>query len=174
MKKLLLLTCMLIMYVISTNTYSSLLGNEMTATWSTNTGYIDVNTFVVTENVELINDWGFGNYLDTGPSSISVVIGFNGGINAGVSWLFSDMDFSDSDNGIINVVVNTNYLGWSDSFVTFGADYVEIDFLNEVTFLFEPNHFEIELITDASPVPLPSALLLFISGLITLAWRKNA
>ena len=87
---------------------------------------------------------------------IGAVVTFNG---LGVSNLNDS-----SGNPLQGVLVNTNMAGWDSSMLTFGADYVLFDWKG-LSFD-DTTYFNATL--EFSPVPLPSAALLFGSGLIGL------
>lgn len=146
---------------------ASLIGDEMTAIWSTNSGYVDTNTFVVGNNVELQGGWSLGNNLDVKTSQIVIDMTDSVGIACCVTWSFLDLDFSNTPGGISSVTVNTNYENWSDSFLTFNAHSITITNDRSVFYRPESDIFEINI----SVVPEPVSSSLFLTGITLLTVR---
>lgn len=145
---------------------ASLIGDEVTATWTVmRNGFIDVNTFVASDGIDLLGDWALGHNLDVLDSAIEVDFPFATGLGPGVLWEFTSLDWVGMDGSIANVTVDTNYVGWSDSFLSFGPNSISIDFSNRVQFP-QSDLFRINITAEhVSALPEPSSLSLLLIGL---------
>ncbi|MEM9478335.1 MAG: hypothetical protein AAGA58_01595 [Verrucomicrobiota bacterium] len=150
----------------------SLIGDEMTATWRFNQ-FGDINTFTVTNAVELQGDFGATGTLDVGQNSFLITLLFTSGIGAGVIWEFTDLDFSDPNLVVSGFSVDTNYVGWSDSFVSFSDDSVTVNFGNSVSMNRNSNSFLMTLQTSIAPTEDTNPTITTVSltnSQITLEW----
>ncbi|GAB5452905.1 MAG: hypothetical protein Hals2KO_32330 [Halioglobus sp.] len=152
---------------------ASLIGDEINAIWSFLPFFTDDNTFVAADGVDLVGAWGGepgrANDLDVKSLSIEVLFDFNGGLGAGVNWLFQDLDID-----IVDAYVTTNYGGWDDSFFTFGEGFAQVNFSDEVNFQFDTNYFEIFFEVKDVTLPLPGSLFLMLMGLCAFFFHRPA
>jgi len=150
---------------------ASLVGDEMTATWI-------VQPYIF----ESVNFLGGGTAVDWIPEVmvkaeadriiVDNVTGPATGLVAGVTWSFTGIDWNGGPGGITHVTVNTNYIGWDNSFLSFDTDSITVNFLNDVeTGEFTGDLFELHINDAPAPVPLPAALPLFLTGLAALGYR---
>jgi len=166
--KIRVLICAAFISFFSSSVMATLVGDEIIATWSYPPNSWS-ETLLVGDGIEMDGYWGGSNTLDIGATSISVT--FNemfGGLAQGVSWTFSDLDFSTGD--LVNAIVSTNLVGWDDSFLSYGNDYVNVSFLEGVTYTPGEGYFDIEL----TAVPVPASAWLFSTALLALVvFRKR-
>lgn len=161
----------LFLFISSSTSYASLIGNEMTANWTYapfNT--TDLRTFTVGQGVE-VNGWASEFIVDVQSSKIIVdnVTGPGSGLANGVTWTFTVIDWGGTLGSITGASVNTNYTGWSGSFLTFDPNSVTISFGGDVDYgSYTTDIFEINVSSATSAVPIPSAVWLFFSGLLGL------
>lgn len=162
-----LLSSVLITFSVVFPAHAGLMGTDMVATWSFPPSYSDINSFTVGSGLELDGGWGLGHSLDVRDDRIVVGMSRSIGLASGVKWTFSDIDFA-----LSNVRVNTNYQGWQDSFLNFGSDFININFLNDVRFDSASAYFEMLVSGPNSDNPAevsePSALGLMLLALALL------
>lgn len=151
---------------------ASLIGDEIDARWQFET--VDqTTTYLVGPGIEGDPWVGFAT-LDIDANSFGVdytdpnIVGQADG----TVWTFSDLDWIGTPGEIIGFDVSTNWTGWSDDFVTFGTDFVRVDFLNNVGFDGNTDFWVLELETKHDVViPEPSAALTFGLGAIVVGSR---
>lgn len=151
-----------------------LIGDEITVTWiNTNNFWVDQEKVIVSDTVELENQFSSNN-LDVSAWGISVNMTYPiTGLGSGIRWTFSDLDFSGVEGGLIEVIVSTDFIGWSDSFLSFTSSKVQIDFLSNVTIPQDSNYFNLSLITAPAEVPVPAAFWLFSAALLGVVGIKR-
>lgn len=140
-------------YNLDTQTVQAHTGVEVVA------GDADRRVFETTTNLVI-----FG--VDVEASSILIDFVLDVGFTAGSFFngpVVSDLDFGVPPERIVGVTVNSNF-GFDPSRVTFGDDFVEVNFLG-LTIL-DGSTIAIDLQTAV--VPIPAAVWLFGSGLIGL------
>jgi len=156
---------------------ATLIGDDIDARWRwSNSGFDETMTYTVGAGVEESNWVGLAAILDIADSSISVDFGSNSGVAGlltNVNWTFSDLDWIGTPGHIVSVVVSTNYTGWDDSFVTFGDDWVDIFFGNDVNLDDDNDFFVIEIEATHDPIPEPMTLSLLGMGIAGLAARRR-
>lgn len=108
--------------------------------------------------------------LDVSESSISV--DYRGDLIYGQGertvWEFTSLDLP----GVITgVYVDTNWLRWDDDFVTFGADYVQVDFKTSVSFRSTTDYW---VATINYAIPEPHAIAILVQGLLVANSRRRA
>jgi hypothetical protein len=152
-------------FATSSAAYAGLIGDEVQARWIYAPSSFDqINTFVVGPGTELVGTWGSDNNLDVGNDYIDVTIPYAVGVGFGVNWHFSSLDFG----GIGGFTVATNFSGWSDSWLSFTSDSIDVTFFNQVQFPFGEGHMRITLLPPSAQVPEPSSSLLLLLGLAVL------
>lgn len=158
--------------------YASLVGTQMTANWiyaPFNT--TDLRTFTVGQGIE-VSGWAGDFTVDAQSSKIIVdnVTGPGTGLASGVSWVFTVTDWGGTPGSITDVSVNTNYTGWSESFLSFNPNSITVSFGDVSYGSYTTDVFEINVSTAASIVPIPSAIWLLFSGLVGLfaICKKNS
>ena len=114
----------------------TLIGDTIEARWEYPfSGFDQTDSIVVGAGPE--GFWPSGSEvvtLDVASSSISVdYIAQVFGIVSTVVWTFSSLDFDPVAN-ITDVSVETNWTNWDDDFLSFGDDFVRVDFLESVRF----------------------------------------
>jgi len=131
-------------------------------------GNADRQVFVTTNQLDMLG-------VDVEASSILIDFVLEVGFTAGSSFngvIVSDLDFGVPPERIIGVNVTSSF-GFDPSRVTFGDDFVEVNFLG----LNILNGSTIGIDLQTAVVPIPAAIWLFGSGLIGLigiARRKKA
>jgi len=155
---------LLALFIFSLNANASLIGDEVSATWKVDGSTVISETFVVDNGVELNGTWASAGFLNVQDTSINIDFNDSTGLAAVVTWEFTSLDFSGTPGGISNVTVNTNYVGWQNSFLSFTDDSIFINFTSDVTYNNATDYFDIQI----TAVPLPASLWLFTSGLISL------
>ena len=151
--------------LVASPAFAGLIGGEIQARWQFER-FDQTETFLVGPGPE--GPWRETN-LDIDDSSISIDYRGNAiGQAKGTVWTFSDLDWVETPGEIVGVSASTNWNGWSDDFVSFGADYVRVDFPNGVNFDSTSDFLLLDL--DArhpgAVIPEPSAALLFAIGTI--------
>jgi hypothetical protein len=159
-------------FATSSAAYAGLIGDEVQARWIYAPSFDQINTFVVGPGTELLGTWGSDNNLDVGDDYIDITIPYAVGIGSGVNWHFSSLDYG----GIEGFTVATNFSGWSDSWLSFTSDSIDIAFLNLVQFPSGEGHMRITLLPASAqvPEPSPSLLLLLVLIVFTLVARGHS
>lgn len=154
---------------MSLNTvHASLIGDEITATWS----YEFFNQSVLLTGGSGPVSWVSEVVIEAQADKIIVdnITGPGDGLAAGVVWSFTGIDWNGTPGGILGVTANTNYVGWDSSFLSFGTDSITVSFLTDVvTGPFTNDLFELQITGAPTPVPLPATLPLFLMGFTALA-----
>jgi len=153
---------------LSTTAHAGLMGDDVTAVWAySGSSFHQTSTVLVGPGIELAGNWGGYYSLDVGDDYIDSLLPDAAGILPGLAWHFSSLDYG----GIRGVSVSTNFSGWSDSWVTFGDDSVDVNFLDEVEFPIHEGYLNITLLAvpEASSAPL---VLIGLAGLIAVS-RAN-
>lgn len=152
----------------STTAHAGLTGDQVTALWAYPRAHLyQTHDLVVGPGAELAGNWGGGHSLDIGNDYIESLLPDVVAILPGLHWRFSGLDYG----GIGGVSVATNFSGWEDSWVTFGDDSVDVDFLDRVDFPLHEGYLRITLL--AVPEPSSGPLILFgLAGLIAV-FRKD-
>jgi len=148
----------------STASYAGLIGDEVQARWVYPPYFDQTSVFVVGQGIELNGNWGLGHNLDVGDDYIEATFPDVMGIGPGVNWHFSSLDFG----GISGVTVSTNFAGWSDSWLNFTADSIDVTFAQDVVFAFGDGRIRFTLSSAAAPVPEPASGILLGLGLAVL------
>ena len=160
-----------LLLIFASQTHATLLGDEVMANW-TFEDFSQSHTFTVIDGIELNGSWGLAEgILDVQDSTIVVDMVLSSGFSAGVMWDFLDLDWVKSPGKIIDVSVSTNYVGWSDTFVSFGPDSISVNFQREVSFDVDSDIFNIAITTKH--VPEPSVLALLVSGLVGMGFARK-
>ena len=119
-----------LVFAASNAAHAGLIGDEVQARWIFAPSFDQTSIFVVGPGTELAGTWGSDNNLDVGDNYIEAAIPNGVGVGSGVSWHFSSLDFG----GIGGFSVSTNFQGWSDSWLSFTSDSIDITFFNSVEF----------------------------------------
>ena len=155
---------------------ASLIGDMIDARWQFPPSSFDVtDTLLVGPGIETASWAGTSATLDIGASTIAVDFtdtNFNA-LAAGVNWTFSDLDWVGSPGHIVFVSVSTNWVGWDDNYVTFGDDWIDINFQNAVGYNAARDEFEITIEAIHDPIPEPMTLSLLGMGIAGLAARRR-
>lgn len=156
--------------ILPLSSYASLIGTQMTANWiyaPFNT--TDPRTFTVGQGIE-VSGWASEFTVDVQSSKIIVdnVMGPGNGLANGVTWVFTVTDWGGTTGSITGVSVNTNYTGWSESFLSFNPNSITVSFGDVSYGSYTTDIFEINVSSATSVVPIPSAVWLFFSGLLGL------
>ncbi len=154
---------------------ASLIGDDIDARWQFVPGGFDFSeTFTVGPGIEG-NPW-VNTLLDISASAISIDYDGAGFTGQGVGsiFTFSDLDWVGTPGHIVDVLVSTNWIGFDDSFITFGTDWIEIDFLDDVSFDGGTDFFVMEIVASHNnPIPEPMTLSLLGMGIAGLAVRRR-
>lgn len=152
---------------------ANLIGDTITARWQFPPAFFDQSdNFLVGPGIEG-NPW-VSVTLDVSESSIDIdFLDLVIGQSEMTIWTFSSLDWLGTPGQIVGVVASTNWVGWSDDFISFGDDFVRIDFLNAVTFDGESDFLSLDLIVRHRAVPEPTTLLLLGLGLAALGFSRR-
>ncbi len=137
---------------------ASLIGDTIKARWSFSGSIGAEQEYLVGAGVEGLwpPDTSITE-LDVAENSIRVDYLGNlfYGQGEGTVWEFTSLDFPEVITG---VSVDTNWWRWDDDFVSFGVDYVRVDFKTSVTFT-STTDFWVATITYGIPEPHAVAIL---------------
>lgn len=165
-----LLASVILFFLFTSNAYAGLMGDTINARWQYLPSFDQNFDYVVGPGIEG-SPWVNAN-LDVSDSGID--IDFESqfiGQGEGTVWTFSSLDFGGAI--IDSVVASTNWVNWSDSFISFGTDFIQIDFLNDVDWDGANNFFSLDIRTSSTSVPEPSSLVLLTLGIFGLIFRKK-
>lgn len=140
-------------YTLDTQTLQSYSGVEVVA------GDADRRVFQTTSQLVMLG-------VDVEDSSILIDFVLDVGFTAGSFFngvIVSDLDFGVPPERIIGVTVNSNF-GFDPYRVTFGDDFVEVNFLGLNVLIGDTIGIDLQ----TAVVPIPAAAWLFGSGLIGL------
>ena len=168
--KALFLIVTLVSSLICVSASASLIGDTINARWQF--GATDLNDdFVVGPGIEG-NPW-LGIYLDISESAISIDVVDDGatGIVETVVWTFSSLDWVGTPGVIVDVTPSTNWVDWSDDFVTFGENFVRVEFLNDVSF--DASNDFLFLDIEATHIPEPTAAVLAVAAIFFVVGRRR-
>ena len=171
---------------MSLSTQASLIGDEVQADWN----YVDYSqTSIFTAGVGIdVDPFGLGATLDVGANTISIDLttDWSSGIApiwAGVMWDFTSLDSTQGD--IVGVTVDTNYVGWLDSYLSFTANSISIEFLNNGSYDASNDIFQLTLVyannsdgsSNSTPpsasVPEAGTLAMLAIGLLGVAASRR-
>ena len=156
-------------FAATNSAYAGLIGDEVQARWIFAPFFDQTSIFVVGPGTELVGTWGLDSNLDVGDNYIEATIPHASGIGSGPSWHFSSLDFG----GIAGFSVSTNFAGWSDSWLSFTSDSIDITFLNQVQFPFGEGYIRISLLPTQLPEPDSGLLLLLGLAVLYVVARRR-
>ena len=144
---------------------ADLVGDVVVARWQfPATGFDVIDEFLVVAGPEGV--WPSTSptaELDISSSSISVdYFDFFPGQTAGTIWTFSSLDWQGEPRNLVDVNVETNWDGWDESFVSFGDDFLEVNFANDVFFDGANDSWVANLEFASVPEPSSAVLLIFV------------
>ena len=152
--------------LLAGNVSAGLIGDTINGRWQYNT-FDENEDHLVIDGIETTS-WIGNVTLDVSDSAIELM--FHSNVSAqsvDTIWTFSSLDLG---TAIASVSASTNWGDWDDSFISFGADFIQIDFLNDINIDSSGNNYLIldinpSAVPDSTAVPAPASFALLIFGL---------
>ena len=176
MKRVLIFACaiVLIFFWISGDASATLIGDQVTLTHWAGPNPLNQSTFTVEQgDVDL---WLRANTYSANVEADSIYIDFLLNYSYGTYYSFNGFEASDLDYGpgyiLSGVSIDTNMSGWNDSLLFFDDDSVSFNWTGQR--ITSDTYFDVTLtFTQTAPVPEPSTIVLFSSGLIGLVGLRR-
>ncbi len=160
--------------IVYSNASASLIGDTINARWQFGNIFDDNQNFLV----GLGSEGQWLNMVNIDISGSAINIDYPSGIAqqiGGTIWTFSSLEWvgPEGPGKITSVTPSTNWVNWNNNFVSFGDDYIRIDFLNTVLFGEAGNFLSLRIEAAHVGLPEPSTLGLISIGLAGIAWARR-